>query len=69
MDISICSIQQDELSPLLNLYQHLNPTDAPLPNASTLQEIWNGILSDGVPPSVADREINCFVADRERNLY
>jgi hypothetical protein len=31
-------------------------------------EIWNEILSDGVPPSVADRKINCFVANWEGNL-
>ncbi|WP_335084621.1 GNAT family N-acetyltransferase [Nostoc sp.] len=53
---------------LLDLYKHLNPTDAPLPDASTIEKIWNEILSDGVPPSVADRKINCFVADWEGNL-
>ncbi|MDZ7955623.1 GNAT family N-acetyltransferase [Nostoc sp. DedQUE09] len=60
MDISIRSIQQDELSALLDLYKHLNPTDAPLPDTSTLEKIWNEILSD--------RKINCFVADWEGNL-
>ncbi|MBW4429044.1 MAG: GNAT family N-acetyltransferase [Nostoc desertorum CM1-VF14] len=60
MDISIRSVKQDELSALLNLYKHLNPTDAPLPDASTLEKIWNEILSD--------RKINCFVADWEGNL-
>ncbi|MBW4687940.1 MAG: GNAT family N-acetyltransferase [Komarekiella atlantica HA4396-MV6] len=60
MNISIRSIQQDELSALLNLYTHLNPTDAPLPDESTLQEIWQEILSD--------RKINCFVADLGRKL-
>ncbi|MCC5632108.1 hypothetical protein LC613_31050 [Nostoc sphaeroides CHAB 2801] len=46
MDISIRSVKQDELSALLDLYKHLNPTDAPLPDASTLEKIWNEILSD-----------------------
>ncbi len=60
MDISIRSVKQDELSALLDLYKHLNSTDAPLPDASTLEKIWNEILSD--------RKINCFVADWEGNL-
>ncbi|MEH2423721.1 MAG: GNAT family N-acetyltransferase [Nostoc sp.] len=60
MDISIRSVKQDELSALLYLYKHLNPTDAPLPDASTLEKIWNEILSDS--------KINCFVADWEGNL-
>ena len=60
MDISIRSVKQDELSALLDLYKHLNPTDTPLPDASTLEKIWNEILSDS--------KINCFVADWEGNL-
>jgi len=39
MDISIRSIQEHELSGLLNLYKHLNRTDDPLPDESTLQQI------------------------------
>ncbi|MFN6466406.1 MAG: GNAT family N-acetyltransferase [Nostoc sp. DedVER02] len=60
MDILIRSVKQDELSALLDLYKHLNPTDAPLPDTSTLEKIWNEILTD--------RKINCFVADWEGNL-
>lgn len=60
MDISIRSIEPHELSALLNLYKYLNPIDAPLPDESTLQQIWNQILSD--------RKINCFVANLDGNL-
>ncbi len=60
MDILIRSIQPHELSALLNLYKHLNPTDAPLPDELSLQEIWNQILSD--------RKIECFVADMNAQL-
>jgi hypothetical protein len=60
MDISIRSIQPHELSALLNLYKYLNPIDDPLPDESTLQQIWNQILSD--------RKINCFVANLDGNL-
>ncbi|MCC5640120.1 GNAT family N-acetyltransferase [Nostoc sp. CHAB 5844] len=48
------------MSALLNLYKHLNPTDAPLPDELKLQEIWHEILSD--------RKISCFVADMHGNL-
>ncbi|MBD2436802.1 GNAT family N-acetyltransferase [Nostoc sp. FACHB-110] len=60
MNISLRSIQSDELYALLNLYKHLNPMDAALPDEITLQEIWHEILSD--------RKINCFVADLDRKL-
>ncbi|MDZ8227581.1 GNAT family N-acetyltransferase [Nostoc sp. ChiVER01] len=60
IEILIRSVKQDELSALLNLYKHLNPMDAPLPDASTLEKIWNEILSDS--------KISCFVATWEGNL-
>jgi ribosomal protein S18 acetylase RimI-like enzyme len=60
MDIFIRQIQQDDLAALLNLYKYLNPTDAPLPDESNLQQIWNQILSD--------RKMNLFVADLDSNL-
>jgi GNAT superfamily N-acetyltransferase len=55
MDISIRTVHQHELPALLNLYKHLNPIDAPLPDELTLQQVWSQILSDD--------KINCFVAD------
>ena len=60
MNISIRKVQQHELPALLKLYKHLNPIDDPLPDESTLQEIWNQILSD--------YKINCFVADFNGHL-
>ncbi len=42
--ITLRLITRDELPPLLSLYQHLNPTDAPLPANNILQSIWDEIL-------------------------
>lgn len=59
MDISIRHIQSHELSSLLDLYKHLNPTD-PLPEEEQLQQVWNQLLSDP--------KIICWVVDLEGKL-
>ncbi|MBO3460126.1 GNAT family N-acetyltransferase [Aetokthonos hydrillicola Thurmond2011] len=60
MKILIRNVEHHELPELLNLYKHLNPIDAPLPDESTLQQIWNEILGDN--------KVNCFVADFNGHL-
>lgn len=59
MDISIRHIQSHELSSLLDLYKHLNPTD-PLPDEEQLQQVWNQLLNDP--------KIICWVVDLEGKL-
>jgi GNAT superfamily N-acetyltransferase len=55
MSIQIRSVCHDELVALLNLYTHLNPNDAPLPDETALHNIWHDLLSDP--------KVHCFVAD------
>jgi len=50
----------DELTALLDLYQHLHVDDAPLPERSTLQQAWEDILGDP--------KVHCLVADLNGEL-
>ncbi len=60
MSAHIRNACQDELKALLNLYQHLHANDAPLPEGSTLQQVWSEILSDP--------KVHCLVADLDGEL-
>ena len=55
MNVHIRNARQNELKALLNLYQHLHTNDAPLPEGSTLQQVWSEILSDP--------KVHCLIAD------
>jgi len=60
MNVRIRNAHQNELEALLNLYQHLHATDAPLPEGATLRQIWSEILSDP--------KVYCLVADLNGEL-
>src|SRR4029077_3516274 len=45
---------------LLDLYQHLHATDAPLPDKDSLEQLWNEILNDS--------KLNYFVAEVEGQI-
>ena len=47
--LRIRTAQYDDLTPLLALYEHLNPEDLPLPPAAELEDLWNQILEREVP--------------------
>jgi ribosomal protein S18 acetylase RimI-like enzyme len=46
MDIQIRSVGQHELAALLELYQHLHASDAPLPDGPAIQVVWEEMLRD-----------------------
>jgi GNAT superfamily N-acetyltransferase len=60
MEIQYRLIRADELSGLLDLYQHLNADDAPLPEGDILNQVWNDFLTD---PG-----ISCVVGEIEGRL-
>lgn len=60
MNVQIRNAHQHDLEALLNLYQHLHATDAPLPEGPTLSEVWGEILSDP--------KVHCLVADLNGEL-
>lgn len=55
MTVQIRNVHQDELEALLSLYQHLHPTDAPLPEGVILRRVWSELLGDP--------KVHCLVAD------
>lgn len=60
MDVHIRKVKEEDLESLLNLYQHLHATDAPLPEGSALQQVWNEIVNDP--------KVHCLVADLKGEL-
>ena len=60
MGLQFRSVQADELSSLLDLYQHLNSDEPPLPAEDILNEVWNNYLTDP--------KIQCVVGEIEGRL-
>jgi GNAT superfamily N-acetyltransferase len=60
MEVQFRLVRADELEALLDLYTHLNPADAPLPEAVALRQVWNDFL--------ADSKIRCLVGEVEGRL-
>ena len=56
-ETKIRAMQQEDLTALLELYVHLNPVNAALPDGTLLQTVWQRILTDP--------DIYCFVADTD----
>lgn len=52
---TIRTVRQEDLTALLNLYVHLNPDNASLPEEGHLQQTWKQVLSDP--------KLHCFVAE------
>ena len=46
MEIEFRLIRADELPSLLDLYQHLNSDEPPLPANDILDQVWNDFLND-----------------------
>jgi GNAT superfamily N-acetyltransferase len=59
-DVEVRIIRDDELAALLDLYTHLHPSDAPLPEADGLKLVWEEI--------VHDPKIQCLVVERDDKL-
>jgi GNAT superfamily N-acetyltransferase len=60
MNIIYREIKPDERDQLLELYQHLNPDDLPLPEESEVEAKWQEILGD--------KKIHCVVAEAAGKL-
>jgi GNAT superfamily N-acetyltransferase len=60
MEVQFRLVRADELEALLDLYTHLNPADAPLPEAVALRQVWSDFL--------ADSKIRCLVGEVEGRL-
>jgi GNAT superfamily N-acetyltransferase len=60
MTIQFREVAAHELDALLDLYSYLHATDAPLPDAVTLQSVWDDI--------VRDPKVHCLVGDLEGRL-
>jgi ribosomal protein S18 acetylase RimI-like enzyme len=58
--MNIRSIHEHELPALLNLYQYLHPSDAPLPDEATVRGVWKEILTDP--------RIHCLVAEANSEI-
>jgi GNAT superfamily N-acetyltransferase len=58
--VCIRTIEQHELSALLDLYRHLHAADAPLPADGALRQAWNQVL--------ADPKVHVLVADVNGSL-
>lgn len=58
-NLSVRTIQQDELDQLLLLYKHLNPDDPDL-NINEIQNHWNDIISDPL--------MKIFVVEHEEKI-
>jgi N-acetylglutamate synthase-like GNAT family acetyltransferase len=58
--MEIREIRESELAALLELYQHLHKTDAPLPSSETVQSVWREI--------VTSTHIKCFGVFEENAL-
>jgi GNAT superfamily N-acetyltransferase len=57
MNIRIREVRPDELSALLMLYGHLHTADVPLPDAATVNQIWDEIHRDP--------KLHCLVAETD----
>ena len=55
MEVEIRRIAPDELASLLELYGHLHAADVPLPDAATVQAVWQEMLRDP--------RLRCLVAE------
>lgn len=60
MQIQFRLIRADELSSLLELYQHLNADEPALPEEEILKQVWNDFLTDP--------KIHCVVGEVEGRL-
>jgi hypothetical protein len=60
MDIQFRLIRADELSNLLDLYEHLNSDEPPLPEEDVLHRVWDDFLTDP--------KIFCVVGETEGRL-
>ena len=58
--IEFRTARPDELSAILDLYQHLHETDIPLPSENVIRKVWDEIIYDP--------KIQLFVADFEGKL-
>ncbi len=58
--LTIRTVRRDELSALLELYKHLHPLDAPLPDAVELEQVWSEIVDDA--------KLYCLVGEWEGKL-
>lgn len=56
-NIMIRKIRKHELNDLLDLYTHMHEQDDPLPDMSTLNEVWSSILDNpGISYFVAESD-------------
>lgn len=46
MGLAIRTLERDDLSPLLALYEHLHRADEPLPSHSQVTALWESMLAD-----------------------
>lgn len=60
MDVQFRLIRADELSSLLDLYQHLNSDEPPLPDEAIVNQVWESFTTD---PKIA-----CVVGDADGRL-
>ncbi len=60
METHFRPVRADELASLLDLYQHLNADEPPLPAAEVLHQVWNTFLSDP--------KISCLVGETDGRL-
>lgn len=60
MQIQFRTIRADELAGLLELYQHLNSDEPPLPTDAVLHQVWNDFLTDP--------KIHCIVGEADGRL-
>ena len=60
MGLQFRPVRAAELSSLLDLYQHLNSDEPPLPAEDILNEVWNNYLTDP--------KIQCVVGEIEGRL-
>jgi GNAT superfamily N-acetyltransferase len=60
MDIQFRLVRADEIEALLELYTHLNPTDAPRPDEAALRQVWDEFL--------ADPKVRCLVGEVDNRL-
>jgi GNAT superfamily N-acetyltransferase len=60
MDTLIRHTEPNELPALLALYEHLHAADEPLPDAATMQRVWDDICRDP--------KLHCLVAEVDSTL-
>ncbi len=60
LEVQFRLVRTEELEALLDLYTHLNPEDAPRPEAAVLRGVWEDFL--------ADPKIRCLVGEVDGRL-